>query len=108
MLGRIDAVQYQLLSDGYTKELNDIKSQIPLLEKELGKIQQTSSNISKFMELANKYVHINELTPEVIRTFISKIVIHQNSEGSAAKYRIEIFFTHLGSLQEEKAKGQAA
>ena len=108
VLGRIDAVQYQLLSDSYTKELNDIKSRIPLLEKELGKIQQTRSNISKFVELANKYVHISELTPEVIRTFISKIVIHQNPEGSAAKYRIEIFFTHLGSLQEEKAKGQAA
>jgi hypothetical protein len=108
VLGRIDAVQYQLLSDGYTKELNEIKSRIPFLENELRQIQQTSSNINKFVALANKYVHITELTPEVIRTFISKIIIHQTPEGSAAKYRIEIFFTHLGSLQEEKANEQAA
>lgn len=108
VLRRIDAVQYQLLSDGYTKELNEIKSRIPLLKNELRQFQQTSSNINKFVELANKYVHITKLTPEVIRTFISKIVIHQTPEGSAAKYRIEIFFTHLGSLQEERANEQAA
>jgi len=108
VLGRIDAVQYQFLSDGYTKELNEIKSRIPLLENELRQFQQTSSNINKFVELANKYVHITKLTPEVIRIFISKIVIHQTPEGSAAKYRIEIFFTHLGSLQEERANEQAA
>lgn len=108
VLGRIDAVQYQFLSDGYTKELNEIKSRIPLLKNELRQFQQTSSNINKFVELANKYVHITKLTPEVIRTFISKIVIHQTPEGSAAKYRIEIFFTHLGSLQEERANEQAA
>lgn len=108
MLGRITAEQYQLLSESYTTELNEIRRKIPALEKELENYDAQSSNVSKFVELANKYMYITELTPEIIRTFISKIVIHQNPKGSAAKYRIEIFFTHIGSLPLVKEKEQAA
>ena len=107
-LGRINAEQYQLLSESYTSELNIIRGRIPMVEKELENYNQQSGNVSKFIELANKYVYITELTPEIIRTFISKIVIHQTPEGSAAKYRIEIFFTHIGSLPFANTKEQAA
>ena len=108
VLGRITAEQYQLLSESYTTELNEIRRKIPALEKELENYDAQSSNVSKFVELANKYMYIAELTPEIIRTFISKIVIHQNPKSSAAKYRIEIFFTHIGSLPFVKEKEQAA
>ena len=108
VLGRITAEQYQLLSESYTTELNEIRRKIPALEKELENYDRQNGNVSKFVELANKYMYITELTPEIIRTFISKIVIHQNPEGSMAKYRIEIFFTHIGSLPFVKEKEQAA
>ena len=108
VLGRITAEQYQLLSESYTTELNEIRRKIPALEKELENYDRQNGNVSKFVELANKYMYIKELTPEIIRTFISKIVIHQNPEGSMAKYRIEIFFTHIGSLLFVKEKEQAA
>ena len=100
--------RYQLLSESYTTELNEIRRKIPALEKELENYDRQNGNVSKFVELANKYMYITELTPEIIRTFISKIVIHQNPEGSMAKYRIEIFFTHIGSLPFVKEKEQAA
>ena len=40
------------------------------------------------------------LTPEIIRTFISKIVIHEKSAKhcKSATQQIDIYFTHIGML----------
>ena len=49
----------------------------------------------KFIVLAN----IKELTPEVLLTFVSKIVIHERSEkrSKSATQQIDIYFTHIGN-----------
>ena len=46
------------------------------------------------------YTDIKELTPEILRTFISKIVIHERSRKHAkdAEQDIDIYFTHIGNL----------
>lgn len=49
--------------------------------------------------MANKYIYIEELTPEILRTFVSKITMHENDKNTTgAKYEIDIFLTHIGKF----------
>lgn len=61
--------------------------------------ERLQSNVDRFIALANKYIYIEELTPEILRTFVSKITIHENGkDNSGAKYEIDIFLTHIGKF----------
>ena len=53
---------------------------------------------------------MKELTPEILRTFISKIVIHERSRKHVkdAEQDIDIYFTHIGNLNRFRSDGQAA
>ena len=44
-----------------------------------GSNNTADTNTDKFIALAKKYIHIKDLTPEVLLTFVSKIVIHERS-----------------------------
>ncbi len=54
-----------------------------------------------FIELARKLTDIQELTPEILHTFISKIEIHEKvkDETTGKKIQdIDIYFTHVGKM----------
>ena len=98
-LGKIPYDQYRLLSDSYTSELHELKAKIPELQNQINEIKTEESNVDRFIALANKYIYIEELTPEILRTFVSKITIHENDKDNhGAKYEIDIFLTHIGKF----------
>ncbi len=76
-----------------------MRSAIPELQNQINTIKTEESNVDRFIALANKYIYIEELTPEILRTFVSKITIHENDkENPGAKYEIDIFLTHIGKF----------
>lgn len=98
-LGKIPDEQYRLLSDSYTSELHELKAKISELQNQINEIKTEESNVDRFIALANKYIYIEELTPEILRTFVSKITIHENDKDNlGAKYDIDIFLTHIGKF----------
>lgn len=100
VLGRIADEQFHMLSVGYTSEQKDVELRIPELEDEIETIKSTTTNTDKFIALAKKYIHIKELTPEVLLTFVSKIVIHERSEkrSKSATQQIDIFHAYREHL----------
>ena len=99
VLGRITDDQFHMLSGSYTTEQKDVDLRIPELEDEIEALKFAATNTDKFIALAKKYIHIKELTPEVLLTFVSKIVIHERSEkrSKSATQQIDIYFTHIGN-----------
>lgn len=87
--------QFQMLSGSYTTEQKDIQLRIPELEDEIEALKSATTNTDKFVALAKKYIHIEELTPEVLLTFVSKIVIHERSEkrSKSATQQIDIYIS---------------
>ena len=63
---------------------------------------KSGGGADKFISLAKKYTRITELTPEILHTFISKIVIHERSERYKrhSEQQIDIYFTHIGIVGE--------
>lgn len=100
-----------MLSDGYTDEQKEISAALPKLEKEIQGLKETVSNVDKSISMAKKYTRITDLTPEILHTFVSKIVIHERTERYKQKsdQQIDIYFRHIGNVDSGKyIKGQAA
>ena len=100
VLGKVTNEQFRMLSGGYNEEQRDIKEQIPKFQAEIQELKATATNVNKFMDIAYKYTDLQVLTPEVLRTFIEKVVIHERSEkwSKSAEQQIDIYFRYIGNL----------
>ena len=101
VFNRIPDEQFRVLSTGYTDEQRSIKERIPKAEAEVERLEALVTNVDRFIERAKRYTVINELTPELLRTFISKIVVHDKSErySRTAEQRVEIHYNHIGAME---------
>ena len=106
VLGRISDVQYRILSADYNDEQKELESKLPELNKEIAALNSECTNVQRFMDLAKKYVCITELTPEILRTFISKIVVHERAvkHSKTAPQQIDIYFRYIGNLAAPKSE----
>lgn len=100
-LGRITDEQFQMLSQGYVEEKKQLESDISTLETVVDEMKSKSGSSKTFIELAKRFTDIQELTPEILHTFISKIEIHEKvkDETTGKKTQdIDIYFTHVGKM----------
>ena len=109
VLGKVTSEQFRMLSEGYNDEQRTIQEEIPKLRKAIEDLKASATNVERFLEIVRKYTDIKELTPDILRTFISKIVIHERSRKHAkdAEQDIDIYFTHIGNLNRFCTDGQA-
>ena len=100
VLGRIPDEQYRILSAEYTQEQTQLKGRIPQLEERQEKLRDSISNASRFVERARQYSEITELTPELLRLFIEKIVVGERAEkySHSAPQEIMIYYRDIGLL----------
>lgn len=106
VLGRISNEQYRMLSADYNDEQRELESKLPELNKEIAALDSECTNVQRFMDLAEKYTCITELTPEILRTFISKIVVHERAvkHSKTAPQQIDIYFRYIGNLAAQKSE----
>ena len=79
VLGRISVEQFQTLSGSYTEEQGKVAAEIPAKEAAIQKLWDTVSSTDGFIAKAKRYTDITELTPELLRLFIRKIMVHEKS-----------------------------
>ena len=73
---------------------------------DIEELKAASTNVDKFIDVANKYTDLKELTPEVLRVFIAKVVIHECEckWSKASEQQIDIYFRYVGKLTAEQTK----
>ena len=98
VLGRITTEQFQMLSGSYTEEQNLITVGIPQKESEIQHLRETVSGTDSFLDKAKRYTDITELTPELLRLFIEKIVVHEKEIkwSKHAPQTVEIYYNGIG------------
>ena len=106
VLGKVTNEQFRMLSDGYNAEQKTTVERLEQLKAEIEQLKSTAVNVERFVSLARRYTDIRELTPEILRTFISKIVIHERPSRkiSESEQRIDIYFTHIGSMPDSESE----
>ena len=110
VLGKVTSEQFRMLSEGFNNEQRTIQEEISKLRKTIEELKASATNVDRFLDIARKYTDMKELTPEILRTFISKIVIHERSRkhDKDAEQDIDIYFAHIGNLNRFCTEGQAS
>ena len=110
VLGRIPDEQYRLLSQDYMAEQKAIDEELPQLTEALQNLKDSSTNIDRFLENARKYTEIQELTAEILHTFIERIEVGEREErySRTAPQEIRIVYRDIGLIDElpETMRGQ--
>ena len=95
--------QFQTLSSGYTEEQAILTKGTEEKESAIQKLRESVSSTDHFVAKAKRYTDITELTPELLRLFIRKIVVHEKSEkySKHAEQTVEIHYTDIGYIGGE-------
>ena len=110
VLGRITAEQFQTLSGSYTEEMAALKEKIPEQEAAIRALREQVCGTDHFISLARRYTDIRELTPELLRLFIRKIVVHEKEVkwSKHARQTVEIHYNDIGWVGAQADGGQSA
>ncbi len=104
VLGHITMDQFQTLSGSYTEEQNQIAAGIPQKEADIQRLRETVSGTEDFLDRAKRYTDITELTPELLRLFIEKIVVHEKEVkwSKHAPQTVEIYYNGIGFVDSQQ------
>ena len=103
VLSRITTEQFQMLSSSYTEEQNQIAAGIPQKEADIQRLREMVSGTDGFLDKAKRYMDITELTPELLRLFIEKIVVHEKEVkwSKHAPQTVEIYYNGIGFIDKQ-------
>lgn len=68
------------------------------MEEQLEQLKNSLSKAERFVEKAKQYMEIKELTPELLRLFIERIVVGERSKkySRTATQEIRIYYRDVG------------
>ena len=97
--GRITDERFDFLAKSYEDEGNDLKTRIQELKSALVLSAQNEEKLSKFLKIVKSYTEIEELTPEILNSFIEKIYIGETEKYDGRKMQeVEIIYKFVGAI----------
>ncbi|MBQ6380725.1 MAG: recombinase family protein [Clostridia bacterium] len=106
--GLINDEQLSTMLQSLSKESESLKKKIDGLRSEQAKNDSAIDAYKVFFSLVEQYTHIDELTPEILRTFIERIEIGKKelpegyqiaSHNVPYKQHIKIVYRFIGEIQ---------
>ena len=90
-------------SERWPTTQREIEEWLPIAKQEIEDLKAAATNVERFVDISNKYADLRELTPEVLRTFIEWIIIHERTakHSKSATQQIDIYFRYIGQLAPE-------
>lgn len=99
-LGVLPESMFLKMSKKYTDELAELETKVTVLQKAVDNDEEHKMDVSKFLEMVRKYTAVNELTPEILRHFIDKIVVHHRTETKMSKtQKVDFYFNFIGKVE---------
>ena len=97
--GRITDERFDFLAKSYEDECNDLKQKTIELQNTLTASVQDEEKLSKFLKVVKSYTEIEELTPEILNSFIEKIYIGETGKYDGRKMQeVEIIYKFVGAI----------
>ena len=97
--GRITDERFDFLAKSYEDEGNDLKQKILELQNALSASVQDEEKLSKFLKVVKTYTEIQELTPEMLNSFVERIYIGETERYNNRKMQeVEIIYKFIGAI----------
>ena len=78
--GRITDERYDKMAQSYESEQATITKKLAELEEAEAIYSNERNSIDNFIANANRFIDIQELTPEIVHAFVSKIYVYEKKE----------------------------
>lgn len=97
--GRISEERYAKMSRKYEDEQAEISKKIVLLQKEIHTQSRRNGTAREFVEIVKRYTRIKKLTPQILREFVDKIIVHHRERVDGVdEQKIEIIYNCVGRI----------
>ncbi|MBO6263797.1 MAG: recombinase family protein, partial [Clostridia bacterium] len=98
--GKLSEERYLKMSDNYEAEQAELKEKVERLKSSIDHAKSKMNDISKFIALVDKYSDFEELTPEILRAFIDKVLIYEKQKVDGhIRHTIEIIYNFVGAVE---------
>ena len=99
-LGRMTEERFEKLAAAYEQEQRDLKEKLSTKQAELQEARMKADCTDRFLALAKRYRDCTEVTDEMIRAFIQKIVVHPTirDANGQKKRKIEVHLNFIGQF----------
>jgi len=106
LAGKLSDDRFIKLSHDYEKEQKQFTADLVELESSVKSSQLIMRETKDFVHLVKKYTDINELSYDLLREFIDKIVVHEKDKVNKTM-RVDIYYRFIGKFQfdEELMQG---
>ena len=87
------------MSKTYEDEQSELKKQIQSLRVEIDQQGQQMDNLDRFIQMASKYVDLQQLTPYALRELVKGIYLEKIADQSdKRKVNIKIHYDFVGYI----------
>ena len=98
--GRITEYNFNMMSQKYQTEQQELVEKIERLSAELESEKQTTVDAETWISLLRQYSYPTELTAELLNGLINKIVIHEaTTEDGVREQNIDIYYRLIGKIE---------
>ena len=99
-LGRIMETRFEKLAASYEQEEAQLKEHLITEKAQLAEAQKEADRTEQFLALARKYRDCTEITDDMIRAFVEKIVVHKTVRSSTGQKtrQIEVHLSFIGQF----------
>lgn len=99
-LERITETRFEKFSASYEQEEAQLKEILITEKAQLAEAQKEDDRTEHFLALARKYRDCTEITDDMIRAFVEKIVVHKTVRSAAGQKtrQIEVHLSFIGQF----------
>lgn len=97
--GKLSEARFQMLSDDYEQEQEELRAKIEMLENEIQNQENHVESVDIFIRLAKKHLYLEKLTPEVLNDMVKAVYVHAPDKSSGHRVQdVDISYNHIGIL----------
>ncbi|MGI6562206.1 MAG: DUF4368 domain-containing protein [Clostridia bacterium] len=109
VMERISEERYYKISSDYEAEQRSLVERATVLKQTLDAAKEENLNIDRFLKIVRKYTEITELSAEIIRDFIEKIIVYKAEKVDGVRTpRIRIIYNCIGAIDFPKMDEKTA
>jgi hypothetical protein len=98
--GRISDDIFEKFLHDYSEEQSALKSALNALREDAEDLKAKAANIESFFKLIDRHAQVTELSAEVVRLFIEKVVVYEPVKKPGTRFtasqQVDIYFNYIG------------
>lgn len=98
--GKLTDDRFSKMTTTYEEEQRKLEASVAELQGTVDAYEQQKLNVKSFLRLVKSYTEPDRLTPEILRMFVEKIVIHEPiKEDRRRIQQVDIFYNFVGQIE---------